>query len=500
VEYGGSGSAVTAVPNANYSFSQWSDNVTANPRTDTNVTGNNSVTAQFTAGAAVYTLTYTADAGGSITGTSPQTVTAGGSGTAVTAVPASHYHFVKWSDNSTANPRTDTNVAGNMWLTATFAIDSYTVMYDAGVGGYIGGTAIQYINYGADGSAVTAIANTGYHFVKWSDNSTANPRSDTNVTANNSLTATFAVNTYTLAYTATEGGTVSGTLSQSVAHGGNGTAVIAAPSAGYSFTQWSDGLSTLSRTDTNVLSDKNLTAQFSLIGEVINNISNTGSKFVVGSSRGGLVADIPLKLKYTSYTAVAGSEIFTDRTPYSNNAQNYGATAGASELVFDGSNDYVLVPANSSLQVQTNLSMSAWVKPNATYTSDMIIVSPGAYYLVVGSDWSARTYWYGKSAPGYHSSGVNTVTPGQWNLITAVWSASDVKIYVNSVLKNTVASTGVGTTASDLSIGAENASGYRAFKGSIANVKIYNKALTADEVDDIYGQGLEESSFMITGD
>jgi hypothetical protein len=40
---------VTAIANSGYDFLQWSDGSTNNPRTDTNVTGNISVTAQFLA-------------------------------------------------------------------------------------------------------------------------------------------------------------------------------------------------------------------------------------------------------------------------------------------------------------------------------------------------------------------------------------------------------------------------------------------------------------------
>jgi len=70
--------------------------------------------------AITYTLTYTAGANGSITGASPQTVGSGGSGTAVTAVPATYYSFVNWSDAITSNPRTDTNVTANKSVTANF--------------------------------------------------------------------------------------------------------------------------------------------------------------------------------------------------------------------------------------------------------------------------------------------------------------------------------------------------------------------------------------------
>ena len=48
---------------------------------------------------------------------------------------------------------------------------------------------------------MTAVPNTGYHFVNWSDTSTDNPRTDTNVMANITVTANFAINTYTLTYT-----------------------------------------------------------------------------------------------------------------------------------------------------------------------------------------------------------------------------------------------------------------------------------------------------------
>jgi hypothetical protein len=73
-----------------------------------------------------YTLSYTAGANGSIVGSSTQVVSSGGSGTAVTAVANSGYHFVNWSDGSTANPRTDTNVTANVSVTANFAVNGKT--------------------------------------------------------------------------------------------------------------------------------------------------------------------------------------------------------------------------------------------------------------------------------------------------------------------------------------------------------------------------------------
>ncbi|MFZ2881988.1 MAG: FISUMP domain-containing protein, partial [Candidatus Moraniibacteriota bacterium] len=145
-----------------------------------------------------FTLNYIAGANGSISGTSPQTVSSGGDGDQVEAVPSTGYHFTSWSDASTENPRTDENVTGDITVTASFAINQYTLTYSAGTGGSISGTNPQTVNYNANGTQVTAVPNSGYHFVKWSDDSTQNPRTDTNVTSNISVTAEFALDDLTV--------------------------------------------------------------------------------------------------------------------------------------------------------------------------------------------------------------------------------------------------------------------------------------------------------------
>ncbi len=74
-----------------------------------------------------YTLTYSANANGSISGTTPQTISQGSDGSAVTADADSGYHFVNWSDSSTVNPRTDTSVSADVTVTANFAVDTTVV-------------------------------------------------------------------------------------------------------------------------------------------------------------------------------------------------------------------------------------------------------------------------------------------------------------------------------------------------------------------------------------
>ena len=173
---------------------------------------------------------------------------------------------MNWSDASTDNPRTDMNVMADVSVTANFAINTYTLTYSSGGNGSITGTSPQTVNYGENGTAVTAVPNTGYHFVNWSDASTDNPRTDMNVMADISVTANFAINTYTLTYTAGANGSISGTSPQTVNYGENGTAVTAVPDSGYHFVDWSDSATENPRTDKNVTADITVTANFAING------------------------------------------------------------------------------------------------------------------------------------------------------------------------------------------------------------------------------------------
>ena len=67
---------------------------------------------------------------------------------------------------------------------------------------------------------------------------------------------------YYLFYHASNGGFISGEREQRVEHGGSGTPVTAVPDEGSVFVEWSDGMATATRTDTNVTEHKNLTAKF----------------------------------------------------------------------------------------------------------------------------------------------------------------------------------------------------------------------------------------------
>jgi uncharacterized repeat protein (TIGR02543 family) len=200
INYGSGATAPTVTPSAGWTFTGWD-------KTFSNIIGDTTVTAQYSI--VTYTVTFIQGANGTITGTKVQTVSHGTSSTEVTAVPSTGYHFVNWTGGitSTANPLTVLNVTSAMTITVNFAINTYALAYSPGSNGTLSGITSQTVNHGANGTAVTAVPNTGYLFVKWSDNVMTTSRTDTNVTADKTVTASFAPDTIAPSFTLHPSGT-----------------------------------------------------------------------------------------------------------------------------------------------------------------------------------------------------------------------------------------------------------------------------------------------------
>ena len=148
----------------------------------------------------IYTINYTTDGNGTISGTETQSVKQGYDGEEVTAIPATGYIFNQWNDGVTTATRFEENVQGDVSVIAQFELKTYTLTYDAGTNGTLSGDAEQTVEHGSDGTSVEAIPNTNYSFVQWSDGVTDNPRTDVNVMMDKTVTAEYTT-VYTLPYT-----------------------------------------------------------------------------------------------------------------------------------------------------------------------------------------------------------------------------------------------------------------------------------------------------------
>ncbi len=103
------------------------------------------------------------------------------------SIPNEHYHFTQWSDGNTDNPRTVVLTCDTAF-TAEFKPAPNTVTVYAGEHGSVNGGGTY--DYGTT-VTLTAKPNFGYHFTRWSDGNTDNPRTIV-LTCDTTFTAEFA--------------------------------------------------------------------------------------------------------------------------------------------------------------------------------------------------------------------------------------------------------------------------------------------------------------------
>jgi hypothetical protein len=165
---------------------------------------------------------------------------------------------------------------------------------------------------------------------------------------------------------------------------------------------------------------------------------------------------------------------------------------------FDGVDDYVLT--GSVLIDQNTVTMCAWVNPNATATGT-VIISTSNTRLFMGNNGSP--IW------GVTSDNWNTVAKSTATISTGVWqhvcgvrnSDGTATLYVNGAISGSAnQSSGTPTTFGyNMQIGRNPVSGYYPLSGSVDDVRVYNRALTAADILQLYSYtGNTGGFFMLT--
>ena len=277
-----------------------------------------------------YTITYQAGTGGSVSPTS-RLVDHGGTSAAVTPTATTGYTFFNFTvtsgaGNGTLNSSTGavTSVTGAMTIQANFTLNSYTVSYIASTGGSVT-VPSRTVSHGGDSAAPGHTANTGYHFVNFERTSgsggTLNTSTGavTNVTGNQTIRANFAINSYTVSYTAGTGGSVSPS-SESVNWNSANNGTVANPSVGYSFTNFTITSGSCDGTFSNsagicssVKEAMTVRANFTINSYTVNYQSNQGASFnptyrtvTHGGSTTTPTVTVEPGYTFSHYTAVSG--------------------------------------------------------------------------------------------------------------------------------------------------------------------------------------------------
>src|SRR5213079_1370928 len=162
-------------------------------------------------------------------------------------------------------------------------------------------------------------------------------------------------------------------------------------------------------------------------------------------------------------------------------------TAGryGSALTFNGTTAKVTVLNAASLRLTTGMTLEAWVYPTAAPTGWRAVIDKNVdgYYLMASSDQGNRPAVGGAWPPGNRILvGPSGLAVNTWTHLAGTFDGAMVRLYVNGELVASQAQTAALTaTAGTLQIGSDSYAGEN-FAGRIDEVRIYNRALTAAEI------------------
>ena len=186
----------------------------------------------------------------------------------------------------------------------------------------------------------------------------------------------------------------------------------------------------------------------------------------------------------------------TDSSPPANDGTLHGdatwatpGRVGAHALALDGSGDYALVPDDDCLDITNAITLAAWVKPGQQATQDLVKKatsgSVDGYEVSLASGTSTMKPFFRLN--GSYRIDATTSYPydgNTWFHVAATYDGTTMRIYYNGVQEGSGVP-GLPSIASNtvsLSIGAQN-DGTRAFKGALDEVRVYNRALSATEIE-----------------
>jgi len=168
-------------------------------------------------------------------------------------------------------------------------------------------------------------------------------------------------------------------------------------------------------------------------------------------------------------------------------------------LDFDESTDHIGVGGfNESVSEAT---FTAWIKIRSREAYDGIVHSRSTDTTGLNVDDSGERVGYHWNNSKYGWSGGPKIPLNRWVFVAISVSSSEAKAYLGDageIKSGTNSTSHSETTIDDLLIGNDDCCGQRLLDGQIDNVRIYDRALSASEVKDLYNSGGQATRHQVS--
>ena len=214
-------------------------------------------------------------------------------------------------------------------------------------------------------------------------------------------------------------------------------------------------------------------------------------------------------LGYWSMDASSATGIY-DNSSNSNFGSYVGTTLDEDDFItgkygnaldFIGDTGHVAIDSDPFNEVYDEFSLSYWFKtPDSTtarwqtavHRNDGTSVGSSTWFggMETGSNQIVSTIGAGSGAG--HMAGTTGVVAVEdtWYYVVASWDGTNVRVYVDNVLKKTYALASLTNKPATMRIGSSGAvgAGYM-FNGVVDEVKIFKRGLSVEEINASYGEG-----------
>ncbi|MGL2963235.1 choice-of-anchor D domain-containing protein [Flavobacterium sp. RSB2_4_14] len=163
-------------------------------------------------------------------------------------------------------------------------------------------------------------------------------------------------------------------------------------------------------------------------------------------------------------------------------------------LDFDGRNDYA--EDSSILGGLTNASLMAWIDLNSAYNGIGVVVGQNRFHIRVTGSKILQAV-----ANGTILSFGTPLNTAQWYHVAATYANGNLTLYLNGKVVASQALTAgpINADASRLTLGKNAVSNTQYFRGKIDEVRVFNVALTTDQVQRMVYQEIQNTASQVRG-
>jgi hypothetical protein len=165
-----------------------------------------------------------------------------------------------------------------------------------------------------------------------------------------------------------------------------------------------------------------------------------------------------------------------------------GKVGGA--LLFDGDGDYINIGRDSDFDITDQITVSAWIKVNQFDREWQAVIAKGDSSWRIQRNQNENSLEFActslkipSGAPWGNLLGKRSVNDGQWHHVAGIYDGNKMYLIIDGDVDASQSASGrINTNNQPVYIGENAENTQRFWNGSIDDVRIYNYALTKEEV------------------